>query len=109
MHSGREYVALIKRRELYESHHWPAGSLFFDLLMLDASPPPGQLSVLVPLRKLAHHQHHARRCEEESCINGSTIRDAGREPGRWQTIQQEEAEAEHSRASSGKGRQPVEQ
>src|SRR5579859_465254 len=67
------------------------------------------LPLLAPLREEADQQYDTGGCKEEAGIDGAAIGNAGREPGRWQAIQEEEAEAEQSRACGDDGRQQIEE
>src|SRR5260370_36045288 len=64
--------------------------------------PPFYLSTWALLHELAHHQYHTCDSQEKPGVNRTAKGNAGDEPRLRQTIQEEEAETEQSRANSGK-------
>src|SRR5579859_1629833 len=66
------------------------------------APPKQTLSTWAPLYELAHHQYHTCDSQEKPGVNRAAKGNAGDEPRLRQTIQEEVAETEQSRANSGK-------
>src|SRR5260370_36117503 len=64
--------------------------------------PRQVLSTWALLHELAHHQYHTCDSQEKPVVNRTAKGNAGDEPRLRQTIQEEVAETEQSRANSGK-------
>src|SRR6266700_5875486 len=77
---------------------------------LAVTSPSAQVSLAwLPLHELAHDEDHARGSEEEPRVNRTAEGNAGDKPRRRCAIQEEVAQTEQPRASSGKWRQSLQE